>query len=478
MRWFELIQFQAKLSRDEPAVIFPGGMATYGRLIECVENASQHILRAGLKKSDIVALELRHPLLHLVVILALHRCGIASITLQTEYLIQESKLKIDRLLSDRYQEPGSAFKLTLVSNDWLSPPPNSPPLPVTGFDSPNDVCRLVLSSGTTGTPKVISVSERALQNRFMRTAVTNERGRCLSMMGFSTLGGYQILMTALALGGSVCFAGAPEDVLQVISLFNVTHLIAAPFQIRTLLEAQAESGLQCPNLRHVFLAGGVLPNSLLADVRQQLCPNVICAYGSTELGMVAYGPAASMRGIEGATGFVMPDVDVEIVDKEGAVIRPEQEGTVRIKCGDLGQYFIPAPDDEKIFKDGYFYPGDVGRLLPDGILVITGRVDEIINRGGDKAAPELIEEVIRRLPEIADAAVFAVPGTTQIWAALVCKGKLNENAVLEACRKKLAGMAPNRLIEVDRIPRNDMGKIIRDDMKKIIMRKLSWSIMS
>jgi acyl-CoA synthetase (AMP-forming)/AMP-acid ligase II len=120
----------------------------------------------------------------------------------------------------------------------------------------------------------------------------------------------------------------------------------------------------------------------------------------------------------------------------------------------------------------------VGRLLPDGILVITGRLDEIINRGGDKAAPELIEEVIRRLPEIADAAVFAVPGTTQIWAALVCKGKLNETAVLEACRKKLAGMAPNRLIEVDRIPRNDMGKIIRDDMKKIIMRKLSWSIMS
>ena len=90
MRWFDLIQFQAKLSRDEPAVIFPGGMSTYGRLVEWVENASQHILRSGLKKRDIVALELRHPLLHLVVILALHRCGIASVTLQTEYLIQES----------------------------------------------------------------------------------------------------------------------------------------------------------------------------------------------------------------------------------------------------------------------------------------------------------------------------------------------------------------------------------------------------
>jgi acyl-coenzyme A synthetase/AMP-(fatty) acid ligase len=477
MRWFEQIQFQAKLSPDEPAVIFPGGMATYGRLVECVENASQHLLRAGLKKGDVVALELRHPLLHLVVILASHRCGIASLTLQTTHLVQESKLKVDRLLSDRYQEPGSPFPLTLVSNDWLAPAP-PPALPVTGFDSPDDVCRVVLSSGTTGTPKVISVSERMLQYRFMRSAFANEPGRFLSMMGFSTLGGYQTAMSALVLGGSMCFAGAPEDVLQVISLFHVTRLIAAPFQIRTLLDAQAKNGLQLPSLRHVFLSGGVLSNALLAEVRQQLCPNVICAYGSTELGMVAYGPASAMRGIQGATGFVMPGELIEVIDKDGKVLPSGEEGTIRIRAEHIDRYFVPTPDDAEIFKDGYFYPGDVGRLLPDGILVVTGRVDEIINRGGDKAAPELIEEAIRTIPEISDAAVFAVPGTNQIWAAVVCKGKLQHTEVLEACRKKLAGMAPNRLIELDRIPRNDMGKIIREDMKKAIMRKISWSLMS
>jgi acyl-coenzyme A synthetase/AMP-(fatty) acid ligase len=477
MRWFELIRFQSKLSPDEPAVIFPGGMATYGRLVECVENASQHILQAGLKKNDIVALELRHPLLHLVAILALHRCGIASITLQTSFLIEQSNLKIERLLSDRYQPAGGSFQLTLVSNDWLLPS-NSPALPVTGFANSDDVCRLVLSSGTTGMPKVIAVSERTLEHRFRRTAITNERGRCLCMMGFSTLGGYQTLMTALALGGSVCFAGAPEDVLQVISLFHVTHLIAAPFQIRTLLDAQAKNGLQCPSLRQVVLAGGVLPNTLIAEVRQQLCPNVICAYGSTELGMIAYGPAARMHDIEGATGFVMPGELIEIVDKDGKVLGAEQEGVVRIKCDQIDEYFLPTAEDTKIFKDGYFYPGDVGRVLSDGILVITGRTDEIINRGGDKAAPELIEEVIRKIPQIVDAAVFAVPGTTQIWAAVVCNGDLQDEAVLEACRNKLAGMAPTRLFHVDRIPRNDMGKIIREDMKKIIMRKLSWSLMS
>jgi long-chain acyl-CoA synthetase len=477
MRWFELIRFQSQLSPDEPAVIFPGGMATYGRLMECVENASQHILRAGLKQGDIVALELRHPLLHLVVILALHRCGIASITLQTSYLIEQSTLKIDRLLSDRYQPPGSSLRLTLVNNDWLTPS-KSPALPVTGFTSPDDVCRLVLSSGTTGSPKVIALSERTLEHRFKQTALINERGRCLCMMGFSTLGGYQTLMAALALGGSVCFAGAPEDVLQVISLFHVTHLMAAPFQIRTLLDVQAKNGLQCLSLRQVFLAGGVLPSSLITEVRQQLCPNVMCAYGSTELGLVAYGPAARMRGVDGATGFVMPGEVIEIVDKAGKVLDPGQEGVIRIKCDQISEYFLPTAEDAKIFNDGYFYPGDLGRLLPDGILVITGRIDEVINRGGDKAAPELIEEIIRKVPQIVDASVFAVPGTTQIWAAVVCNGELEDRAVLEACRSKLAGMAPDRVFQVDRIPRNDMGKIIREDMKKIIMHQFSRVVMS
>src|ERR1700760_3566873 len=139
MNWFEQIVFQGKLSPDEPAVVFPGGMATYRVLIGCVEAASQHVLRAGLKKGQVVGVEIRHPLLHLVVILALHRCGIASLTLQTSYLIQQANLKIDKLLSDRYQEPGNQSKLTLVGNDWLTPPAGpSMPSAVSGFDSPDD----------------------------------------------------------------------------------------------------------------------------------------------------------------------------------------------------------------------------------------------------------------------------------------------------------------------------------------------------
>jgi acyl-coenzyme A synthetase/AMP-(fatty) acid ligase len=476
MNWFEQVVFQAKLSPDEPAVVFPGGMATYGVLVGCVEAASQHVLRAGLKKGEVVALEIRHPLLHLVLILALHRCGIPSLTLQTSYLIQQANLNIHGLLSDRYQEPGNPSKLVLVSNEWMTAPAGSP-LPVTGFDAADDVCRVVLSSGTTGAPKVISVTERNLAYRFSRSAVMIERGRYLSMMGFSTLGGYQLLMSALVLGGTICFAGAPEDVLQVIATYHVTHLIAAPFQVRTLLDAQKQNGLNFPSLRHVMIGGSRLEVGLIDQVRAQLCTNVICTYGSTELGAVAYGPAAAMRGIDGATGFVIPGEVVEIIGDDGAALSPGEEGIVRIRSASISSYFVPTGDDAQIFRDGWFYPGDLGKLMPDGLLVITGRVNEVINRGGDKLAPEVIERALLLMPEIADAAVFAVPNTDQIWAAVVGKQPLKHEAILAFCKAKLAGMAPDRIFELDRIPRNDMGKIIREEMREAIMKRLSSSFM-
>jgi acyl-coenzyme A synthetase/AMP-(fatty) acid ligase len=216
---------------------------------------------------------------------------------------------------------------------------------------------------------------------------------------------------------------------------------------------------------------------LLSEARAQLCPNVICAYGSTELGPVAYGPASAMRGIDGATGFVMPGETIEIIGKDGAPLPPEQEGVVRIRSETIGSYFVPTADDAEIFRDGWFYPGDVGKLMPDGLLVITGRVNEVINRGGDKLAPEVIEGVLRLMPEIADAAVFAVPNTDQIWAAVVGKAPLKHEGILAFCKQKLAGMAPDRIFELDRIPRNDMGKIIRDEMREAIMKRLSSSFM-
>lgn len=478
MNWFEQIAFQAKLSPDEPAIVFPGGMATYRVLVECVEAACQHVLRAGLKKGQIVALEIRHPLLHLVVILALHRCGIASLTLQTSYLVEQADLTIDKLLSDRFQQPGNASKHVLVSNDWLGPPAgNAAPLPVTGFDNPDDVCRLVLSSGTTGAPKVISVTEQNLAYRFARSAVMIERGRFLSMMGFSTLGGYQLLMSALVLGGTICFAGAPEDVLQVIALYHVTHLIAAPFQVRTLLDAQKKNGLNFPSLRHVLLGGSRLEAGLVNEVRAQLCPNVICTYGSTELGAVAYAPASAMRGIDGATGFVIPGEVIEVVGADGVSLPPGEEGVVRIRSPNIGAYFVPTAEDAQIFRDGWFYPGDIGKLMTDGLLVITGRVNEVINRGGDKLAPEVIERALRQMPGISDAAVFAVPNTDQIWAAVVGAAPLDHGSILAQCKAELAGMAPDRLFELERIPRNDMGKIIREEMREAIMRRLSSSFM-
>ena len=302
-----------------------------------------------------------------------------------------------------------------------------------------------------------------------------EHGRYLSMMGFSTLGGYQTLMTAIVLGGAVCFAGAPEDVLQVIALYHVTHLIAAPFQVRTLLESQAKSGLHFPSLRQVVLAGSHMPNSLLAEVRQQLCPNVICAYGSTELGPVAFGPAAAMRGIEGATGFVMPGQVIEIVDPNGTLRPPGEQGIVRIKSEHIDRYFVPTPEDAEIFKDGYFYPGDLGIISPDGRLALQGRVTEVINISGIKVPAGPIEETLQAKFGASGACVFSTSradGEEILHVVFESPQRFEPAEVVAVLRGLLPGTCRGRTHYVDDLPRNDMGKIRRDVLKAQLAGKL------
>src|SRR5207253_368022 len=117
--------------------------------------------------------------------------------------------------------------------------------------------------------------------------------------------------------------------------------------------------------------------------------------------------------------FVIPGEVIEIVGPDGLLLPPDQEGVIRVRSADISSYFVPTAEDDEIFKDGWFYPGDIGKLTPDGMVIITGRVNEVINRGGDKLAPEVIESTLRLMPEVTDAAVFAVPNTDQIWAAVV-----------------------------------------------------------
>ena len=182
--------------------------------------------------------------------------------------------------------------------------------------------------------------------------------------------------------------------------------------------------------------------------------------------MVASMPAHFAPDVTGAVGFVLPGINVQVVD-EGATPLPRgTEGILRIKSEYGAREYLDDPEESaRVFRDGWFYPGDLGYLTEQNMLVISGRSKTVINVGGEKVNPERIEEVLSAHPSVQQAAVLAVNnerGADEVCALIVPRSPLVAQDLKAFCSEKLPSrFVPTRFISVSNLPRNEMGKIER-----------------
>jgi acyl-CoA synthetase (AMP-forming)/AMP-acid ligase II len=135
----------------------------------------------------------------------------------------------------------------------------------------------------------------------------------------------------------------------------------------------------------------------------------------------------------------------------------------------------------EVFRDGWFYPGDIGSLSSDRLLYVSGRVSERINAGGVKVAPSVIEDVISMRPEVSDVGAFEYTnpeGISEIAVAIVPhesihRENFNRAELREYFRKRLREKTPRRWMIVREIPRNEQGKIDRAQLKDMAQRRLA-----
>src|SRR5581483_3077108 len=155
--------------------------------------------------------------------------------------------------------------------------------------------------------------------------------------------------------------------------------------------------------------------------------------------------------IKGAVGYITPGMTVEAADDAGRPLNPGEEGHIRFRgerC--LSGYFGDPPDTGRFFRDGWFYPGDVGAVTADGVLIITGRSKSIIDLGGDKISPEPIEAALLSYPGIVHAGAFGranTLGIEEIWAVVESAAEIDSEAVREHCAKRLNNeLVPARVL--------------------------------
>ncbi len=346
----------------------------------------------------------------------------------------------------------------------------------------NDPAMILFTSGTTGLPKGAVLSHRALVANLQNLLVvsrrlpdeTSEPSSSVTLVGLPLfhIGAIQLILVPVVTGGRVVFTEGrfdPEVVLATIERERITMISAVPTMMERMLARAADgdaAGRDLGSMRTVVLGGSPVSTDLLARVGG-LFPNATRGigqlYGATECGgMISTGVAAQIAAHPGSSGQLGPVVEAKV---DGA-LEPGGEGELLVRSPACMDGYWGLPDDPTLDADGWVHTGDVGHVDDEGFVYVTGRLKEVIIRGGENIAAPLVEARLRRHPGVAEAAVLGLPHAElgeEVGAVIVPKGPLDLHEVEAFLREGLAAFAiPTRWWLRDEVlPTNDSGKVLK-----------------
>ena len=443
-----------------------------------LNNMTGSVMSLELRPGQIVGILIRDKIFHIVLILALARIGVVTVSCRENSLPKE--LGAEAAIVDIPSTFANVNRIIRTNPEWLRGDaviiPTDPR--VTSANG-HEICRLILTSGSTGSPKAVSLSHDNLLARADRFYYClGDRWpnslRLFCDVGLSTSLGFLLVFFKLMRGGLIYLYG--EDglgTLQSLDLFKIQNMITSPHNLNNYLKFFESHPYFRFNLDHIVVAGAKFTNVLAERVWARLCPNLINLYGATEIGTFASADVRTISQIPGAVGFIQPGAQAEIVGASGNVLSFSSEGAVRVRTRQIVSGYYGDPETSALrFRDGWFYPGDLGYIKDDGMLVITGRQELLLNSGGDKINPEIIEEVLKAYPGIQDAAVTtkeSSSGIEEICALMTTVAPVDEARLKAFCSAKLLNsFVPSYFCIVDRIPRNEMGKIDRSSLHTLV----------
>ncbi len=343
--------------------------------------------------------------------------------------------------------------------------------------APDDIALMLHTSGTTSRPKLVPLTHRQLCASAANVAsVLQLTGgdRCLNLMPlFHIHGLVAALLASLRAGGSVaCTPGFhPVKAFDWARDLEPTWTTAVPSMLQAILARAANdpaARAALSGLRFVRSSSSALPVSVLEGLEQALDIPVIEAYGMTE---AAHQMASNRLPPESRLpGSVGPAAgpEITVLDEHGAQLSARSTGEVAIRGVNVFAGYVANPEaNAAAFTSGWFRTGDEGWLDDDGRLHLTGRLKEIINRGGEKIAPAEIDDVLLRHPAVAQAVTFAIPDSRlgeEVGAAvvLVAGAAADERGLQDFVAQAMAPFkVPRSIVLVDEIPKGATGKLQR-----------------
>jgi acyl-CoA synthetase (AMP-forming)/AMP-acid ligase II len=476
MNIVEPIFVHCRSKPSELALCAPGAdfnLVSYARLQRSVDNICWRVIDADIIPRGRIGLLIEDPIFHALMVIALTRLGI--VTVSTSDRNVSWPITLDAVIADRPIE-SPAGKTIVADTGWTAG--DERPLPEKHLyrAAPDDVCRAFLTSWNGGRQTAIAMTHGMIATRLDRQKLLlGSRAtfcdRTHLDLPLATPLGFQVMLGTLWRGGALVMTWDARKTLAALAAYNIQNIIAAPQGLLKITDSAESNPGYRSALTAVFSTGGLAAESA-ERIRARLSSNLTVGYVASDATMVAAMPAQLASGIPGAVGYVLPGVMVEIVDDEDRAVPPGEEGNLRIRSDDGVNGYLDDPSTtQRMFRNGWFYPGDRGRLTSDRVLVLSGGVAQ------DAAVDvERVEEILSKHANVMQCAVLAVneSGAEKLCALVVPRSYLDAEALRGYCGALLpSDLVPARFVALSDLPRTNDGKINRGKLPQLLKTRLN-----
>lgn len=363
----------------------------------------------------------------------------------------------------------------VIFADWLAGLPDAAGADAWEPPGPQAGAVLLYTSGTTGKPKGALITHGNLLSSARALAgvwhITPDDVLLHALPVFHAHGLLTSINAVMAGGGSVLLLPEFEVTGVLAALGHATLMMGVPTQYRRLADAPGLGAAVGPRFRLAISGSAPLPADLAEDFSAKTGVPIIERYGSTEAAIVtAIPPDQAAR--RGWVGWALPGVAVRVATPDGPC--PAGIGGLETRGENIfAGYWQNASATRKAFtEDGWFITGDIAEIDATGCVRLLGRAKEIVITGGLNVYPAEVEEALRSLPGVTDAAVFGVPHPDfgeAVVAAVEPAGpqELTEPEANVRLRERLAAYkTPKRILRLDALPRNAMGKVVKASLRE------------
>jgi len=270
-------------------------------------------------------------------------------------------------------------------------------------------------------------------------------------------------------GVGVPFVFRTRRVLEIIEQERISILPATPYIFGTLAETAEEVPVDVSTLRLCLTGGNFLPEETFTRFKQRFGIPLRSIYGSTETGSIALNMEPDEAVRYDSVGRPSGKIEVRITNGALEELPVGSIGEVAVKSQAMTRGYLNMPElNREVFREGFFFTGDLGKKDERGCLSITGRKKIFIDSGGEKVDPLEIEQVLTTHPAVMEAAVVGIAGPyggQAIKEVIVPGGALAELEILLYCKERLSDYKVPRIVEFrDALPKSPLGKILRKDL--------------